>query len=96
MTGKYSMIELQQNDIHLWYTQPQHCNDQTLLASYKRLLTDEETQKQQRYRFDKDKHDALITRAFIRDLLSHYVDKQPADWRFCKGEKDKPEIINFT
>ncbi len=88
------MIELQQNDIHFWYTQPHHCYDPVLLDSLKRLLTNEEIQRQQRYLFDKDKHDALITRAFIRDLLSRYVDKPSTDWRFSKGEKGKPEIIN--
>ena len=50
--------------------------------------------KQQRYKFAKDRHDALITRAFIRDLLSYYADVLPQDWRFEKGEKDKPEIVN--
>ncbi|MFB1014618.1 MAG: 4'-phosphopantetheinyl transferase superfamily protein, partial [Alteromonadaceae bacterium] len=44
--------------------------------------------------FEKDRHDALITRAFIRDLLSYYADIAPSDWRFDKGEKDKPEIVN--
>ncbi|NQY62777.1 MAG: 4'-phosphopantetheinyl transferase superfamily protein [Alteromonadaceae bacterium] len=65
-----------------------------LLTQYKKLLTVDETKKQQRYRFENDRHDALITRAFIRDLLSQYADVQPGDWRFEKGEKDKPEICN--
>ena len=88
------MIDLPYNDIHLWFTEPQNCQDQTLLERYKLLLTDDETEKQQRYIFDKDKHDALVTRAFIRDLLSQYMDRAPEEWHFEKGEKDKPEIIN--
>ena len=69
-------------------------NIEKLLTQYKKLLTVDETKKQQRYKFQEDRHDALITRAFIRDLLSQYADIQPGNWRFEKGEKDKPEICN--
>ena len=87
-------LNLQPGDIHLWVTYPHHHQQAELLARYKMLLTEEESIRQQRYRFEKDRHDALITRAFIRDLLSQYADVKPENWRFEKGEKDKPEIIN--
>tara|TARA_B110000467_G_C18225369_1_gene425510 strand:+ start:97 stop:993 length:897 start_codon:yes stop_codon:yes gene_type:complete len=97
-------LKLAKNDIHLWVAKPQDFTADALLFKddelkgllerYRALLTPEESKKQQRYKFDKDKHDALITRAFIRDLLSYYADIAPQDWRFKKGEKDKPEIIN--
>ncbi len=86
---------LAKNEIHVWMTKPQELlgNDK-LLSSYATLLNAEEKVKQQRYKFAKDRHDALITRAFIRDLLSYYADVAPQDWQFDKGEKDKPEVIN--
>lgn len=87
-------IHINKNDIHLWVCRPQKIQSPELLQAYKALLTAEETTKQQRYRFAKDQHDALVTRAFVRDLLSQYADTAPQDWRFEKGEKDKPEIIN--
>ena len=65
-----------------------------MIKKYKELLTADETIKQQRYRFDKDKHSALITRAFVRDLLSYYADVPAKQWRFAKGEHGKPEIMN--
>lgn len=86
---------LTDNEIHLWITKPEElvgCDE--LLTSYAALLTSTELTKQQRYKFAKDRHDALITRAFIRDLLSYYADVAPQDWQFEKGDKDKPEIIN--
>lgn len=88
-------LTLANNEIHLWMTKPEELlgNDE-LLTTYATLLTSKETAKQQRYKFAKDRHDALITRAFIRDLLSYYADIAPQDWQFEKGEKDKPEIIN--
>ncbi len=92
-------ISLTVNDIHLWTTRPQDltlCTDESneLLSRYHALLTPEECKKQQRYKFAKDRHDALVTRAFIRDLLSYYADIAPQDWRFDIGDKDKPEIVN--
>jgi 4'-phosphopantetheinyl transferase len=92
-------LTLKEDDIHIWITNPAQLlesngENKSLLKQYSSLLTEEETIKQQRYKFDKDKHDALITRAFIRDLLSYYAEVDPRAWRFEKGEKDKPEIVN--
>ena len=87
-------LTLTPGQIDLWLVQPAKIRDPRLLADYPRLLTAEEQAKQQRFRFDKDRHSALITRAFVRTLLSHYADVAPEDWRFSKGHKNKPEIIN--
>ncbi|PKI16013.1 4'-phosphopantetheinyl transferase family protein [Colwellia sp. 12G3] len=94
-TRSKQKLTLANNEIHLWMTKPEELlgNDE-LLASYSALLTNTELAKQQRYKFAKDRHDALITRAFIRDLLSYYADIAPQDWQFEKGSKDKPEVIN--
>jgi 4'-phosphopantetheinyl transferase len=87
-------LKIKKNEIHLWQVNPEKITQPELLNKYKDLLSDDETKKQQRYKFIHDRHDALITRAFIRDLLSYYAEVTPNDWRFEKGEKDKPEIIN--
>jgi len=88
-------LTLTNNDIHVWMTKPQELlGSEELLSRYSTLLNATEKVKQQRYKFAKDRHDALITRAFIRDLLSYYADISPQDWIFEKGEKDKPEVIN--
>jgi len=88
-------ISIAKNEIHLWMTKPEELlGDDELLTTYSTLLTSEELAKQQRYKFAKDRHDALVTRAFIRDLLSYYADVLPQDWQFEKGAKDKPEVIN--
>lgn len=101
-TDRQNVIALKENEIHLWIVNPQHCVTENiklnnaLFNQYRNLLTEEETAKQQRYKFEKDREDALITRAFVRDLLSHYADISPQAWRFEKGEKDKPKIVNST
>lgn len=87
-------LTLTTNEIHLWSVDPQKIQQPELLQAYSHLLSPEETTKQQRFRFEKNRHSALITRAFVRDLLSCYADVSPADWMFIKGAKDKPEIVN--
>ena len=57
-------------------------------------LSADEKKKQQRYRFAKDRHKGLVTRAFVRCVLSQYADLQPAEWFFEIGRHGKPEIIN--
>lgn len=87
-------IKLSDHDIHLWILDPGKIREPLLLARYQTLMTQEESDRVQRYRFEEHRHDALITRAFVRDTLSHYCQRKPEDWRFEKGEKDKPEIID--
>jgi 4'-phosphopantetheinyl transferase len=82
------------NEFHLWFTRPEQILQSELLESYRSLLTEAETEKQQRYVFEKDRHDALITRAFVRDILSKYVAIKPQDLCFTIGDKGKPELTN--
>jgi 4'-phosphopantetheinyl transferase len=92
-------LTLIKNEIHLWINKPYNLllssdKNEELLIDYHTLLTPEERRKQKRYKFAKDRHDALITRVFIRDLLSYYADVAPQDWQFEKGIYGKPEIVN--
>jgi len=84
-------IILQDKDIHLWSTRPKEIADPTLLASYQLLLSADEKEKQQHYRFTKDRNNSLVTRAFIRYVLSQYADLQPAEWIFEKGRTASPK-----
>lgn len=87
------LITLGNNEIHIWVTRPDTIQQPLLLDYYRQIMTADEQARQQRYKFAKDQHDALITRGFVRTLLSRYYSCEPQDWRFEKGEKDKPEII---
>jgi 4'-phosphopantetheinyl transferase len=93
-------LSLSPNDIHIWLTKPddqlqEHSADtDALLKHYENLLTEKELAKQQRYLFKNNRHDALLTRVFVRDLLSYYADVLPKDWEFSIGEKGKPELVN--
>jgi Phosphopantetheinyl transferase len=88
-------LPLARQQVHIWLVDPTTVTDADLLARYHELLTPEEHAKWQRYRFDKDKHQHLVTRALIRDTLSRYEPSiAPQDWRFEFNAHGKPAIAN--
>jgi len=80
-------------EIHLWLTVASELADPALLDTYAQLLSPEELSRQSAYRFARDRHRALVTRAFLRTLLSHYRPAmQPQAWRFRTNAQGKPYI----
>lgn len=81
------------DEIHIWLAYSGDITDPDLLARYKRWLNPEEAQKQQRFYFEKDRHQYLVTRGFIRSLLTRYVPHiQPAMWQFETNKYGRPHI----
>jgi 4'-phosphopantetheinyl transferase len=86
--------EISQKEIHLWLCESDKVKEPLLLNRYKSWLTEEETAKMLRYRFEKHQHQYLITRALIRSLLTHYQpDIPPQDWKFDKNHWGKPSLV---
>lgn len=86
---------LARQQVHIWLVDPTTVTDTDLLSRYHELLTPDEHAKWQRYRFDKDKHQHLVTRALIRSTLSRYEPSiAPQDWRFELNAHGKPAIAN--
>jgi 4'-phosphopantetheinyl transferase len=87
-----NVSRLGEDEVHVWLAFPDAINAAGLLAAYDRLMTEEERRRQQRFRFDKGRHECLVTRALCRTTLSRYVDIPPQDWRFVKGSHGRPEL----
>jgi 4'-phosphopantetheinyl transferase len=79
-------------EAHLWIARPGEIRDPELLLAYDALLTADEREKVARYRFEKDRHSSLVTRALVRTALSRYAPVAPRDWRFVSNEFGRPEI----
>lgn len=79
------------NEIHLWMVNPKQIAASDALRA---LLSDPEKQKVDRYRLPAAQHTALITRAFIRLILSQYAPLAPEQWQFSISALGKPEISN--
>jgi 4'-phosphopantetheinyl transferase len=84
--------ELPLTEAHLWVARPDEIRDPALLLAYDSILTEDERQKVSRYRFEKDRHTSLVTRALVRTVLSRYADVAPGDWRFEVNEHGRPEV----
>lgn len=87
-----SRLTLNNNALHVWVIEPAKVRDGKLLDSLKGLLSNTEIEKVQRYRLAKAKHTALITRAFVRLVLSQYTNVPAQKWSFNIGAHGKPEI----
>ncbi len=71
---------------------PDEIRDEKLLRAYDELLAEDERKKRDRFRFEKDQHSCLVTRALVRTVLSKYTDVTPDAWRFVTNEYGRPEI----
>ena len=80
------------NRVEIWLVAPAEIKDPDLLRAYDSLLTAEERDKQQRFVFEKHRHDCLVARALVRCCLSRYADVEPADWRFEVNSYGRPEV----
>lgn len=87
---------LNQNDVHIWITVPQIIANLDILNSYRDLLSSDELIRVDRYKFEKDRNNALITRAFVRDLLSKYSGIKAKELVFETGVNGKPELKNSS
>jgi len=85
---------LHPDKVQLWFAFCDEIADQGVLADYRRLLTDEERQKEGRFHFARDRHRYLITRALVRTVLSRYAAVTPQDWRFTEDAYGRPLIAN--
>ncbi|NRA42203.1 MAG: 4'-phosphopantetheinyl transferase superfamily protein [Pseudomonadales bacterium] len=87
-------LTLADNQIDLWLCNPQDpCfASSALQTQYQHCLSDDEISKVARLRFAKHRHDALITRALVRDTLSHYLPDEPHQLAFVSEAKGKPKL----
>jgi 4'-phosphopantetheinyl transferase len=88
------MLPLHPDKIELWLACCDEIADESLLADYRRLLVEEELHKEARFRFVRDRHRYLITRALVRSVLSRYAAVAPQDWRFVEDTHGRPQIVN--
>ena len=88
------MLHLHPDKIELWLAFCDEIADEGLLADYRRLLVEEERQKEARFYFARDRHRYLITRALVRSVLSRYAAVAPQDWCFVEDAYGRPQIVN--
>jgi 4'-phosphopantetheinyl transferase len=76
--------------LHLWYAYPDDLLDPVTALACEALLTVQERERCQRYKFEKHRRESLATRALVRSALSHGRAVRPEAWRFKENEHGKP------
>ena len=93
MTQRHAApLTLPDRQAHLWWARPERFTDPAELAGYRAMLTDDERDKTDRFRFARDRHTCLITRALVRTTLSRYQDVPPERWRFRTNDHGRPNV----
>jgi 4'-phosphopantetheinyl transferase len=90
MIVRKSLIGLSQDEIHLWFATDEIGGEQA--PGYRKLLSADERQREQRFHFERDRNRFLITRALVRTVLSRYEAVDPRDWVFTANAYGRPEI----
>jgi 4'-phosphopantetheinyl transferase len=79
--------------VQIWYSLPETINNPELLSEYRRLMSADERLREKRFRFEKDRHIYVVTRALIRTVLSKYSSIDPCHWQFEENQYGRPELL---
>ncbi len=87
-------LVLSQHDVHVWQVNlnvptPQH-------RSLETLLSPDECQRAERYRFDRDRNWFVVARATLRTILSEYLGTDPRELQFATGSHGKPSLATTS
>src|SRR5215475_9155539 len=75
---------------HVWHAALDGASEH--LTRLEPMLSVDEQQRAARFRRSEDRNRFVVTRGFLRDVLSAYVQIDPADIQFEYGPKGKPRI----
>lgn len=81
--------------VHVWYVSLDQ--SESLRQNLAQTLSEEEHKRAERFHFRKDRDHFIVARAVLRDILSHYLQREPEDILFHYNAYGKPELgQNFT
>jgi 4'-phosphopantetheinyl transferase len=87
--------KIPKNGVDIWLLDPTTVTDNALIEQYHPWLNQDEQARWERFKFAKDKHQHLLTRALLRSTLSRYYPQiTPVNWEFSFNSHGKPTIAN--
>lgn len=78
------------NEVHVWRASLER--PAQIVQRMRRLLSSDERDRADRYRFERDRSRYIVGRALLRELLGRYLDTDPSQLEFSYGEFDKPAL----
>ena len=85
-------LNLESDQAHIWrisLTQPQ-----SVLTSLEATLSEDETQRADRFYFINDRSHFVAARGCLRNILGRYLKVDPAELKFRYSEYGKPDLID--
>ena len=86
--------ELDCAGLHLWHASPQE--RASLLPHLDSLLSADEAQRRDRFRFESDRKDFAFARGMLRTVLAAYLEADPHELRFQYTEHGKPALASVV
>ena len=85
-------IALGQDEVHLWYARSDEIRDAATLERFAALMAPEERARHDRFVFEKDRHQFLVTRGMVRTLVGRYLSVDPAACAFVANQYGRPSL----
>jgi 4'-phosphopantetheinyl transferase len=85
-------LSLSPEEVHLWAVELERVDAPRLLEAYQRLLNAEERERHGRFRFERHRHQFLVSHALVRTTLSRYAPVPPEAWAFVTNSYGRPEV----
>ena len=76
----------------VWWVDPDAVPDAQADALAAAVLSSDERVRRDRFRFARDRHAFVVTRALVRRVLSRHAPVEPAAWTFGTGPHGRPEV----
>jgi 4'-phosphopantetheinyl transferase len=84
---------LKRDEVHVWTAAPEEIIDPALLDAYEALESEDERERRLRLRFERDRHERLVSVALVRTSLARYADVAPRAWLFERNEHGRPDPV---
>ncbi len=84
--------ELPFPEVHLFKVKLEAAPD--FLESQKKILSEEENRRMERFHFEKDRRRFALSRIHLRTLLGKYLHHNPQDILFTNNEQGKPSLLS--
>lgn len=89
---RHDPVELPAGRIHIWSVPLDPSPAQ--VTALRTLLDADETQRADRFRFDRHRRRFIVGRGTLRVMLGAYLDRDPAGLEFQYGPKGKPSLTS--
>ena len=85
-------MALPPDEVHLWLADAAVNRSPARVREILASMSAEERERYDRYRHPDRAREFLLTRAIVRETLSRYVPRAPADWTFAFNEHGAPRV----